>query len=236
MPIVVGRSDWQTPILSAQVRQVVFGPAWNVPRTIAVQELVPMARSDPAALTRQHIRVFPDTGATSRDVEVSPDSVDWGAVTDSAFAYRLVQDPGPGNPLGGVKLSFPNRFGVAAHDTPDHTLFGHPLRIASHGCVRVARAADLVNYLLRDVPPWGPDSVAAAMARPVERWITLPVPVPIHLAYWTAWVDDEGVLQFRPDVYGWDETLARALARRRTGALSLLQDSRGFHARRGSFR
>jgi murein L,D-transpeptidase YcbB/YkuD len=217
MPVVVGRSDWQTPILSALVRQVVFGPAWNVPRTIAVQELVPMARNDPGALTRQHIRVFSDTGEAGRDAEVSPDSVDWGAVTDSTFAYRLVQDPGPGNPLGAVKLSFPNRFGVAAHDTPDHTLFGHPLRVASHGCVRVARAADLVNYLLRDVPPWDPDSVAAAMARPVERWLTLPEPVPIHLVYWTAWVDEEGVLQFRPDVYGWDETLARALSRRLNG-------------------
>ena len=235
MPVVVGRPDWQTPILSATVRQIVFGPAWNVPRTIAVQELVPLARADPGALARQHIRVFFDSGESRRDIEVSPDSVDWGAVTESTFAYRLVQDPGPGNPLGAVKLSFPNRFGVAAHDTPDHSLFGQPVRFASHGCVRLARATDLVNYLLRDVTPWTPDSVAAAMARPLERWISLPVPVPIHLVYGTAWVDDEGVLQFRPDVYGWDEMLARALAARAGAALSLQPFSLHFHAQAQSF-
>lgn len=209
---VVGRPDWPTPIVSSRIIGLQFAPTWNIPRSIAVQEVAPLARRDTAYLRRERIRVFRDSAGAA---EVDPVAVDWAQVSESTFALQLRQEPGGTNPLGRVKFYFASRFNVFIHDTPYPALFREPVRTASHGCIRVERAADLALYLLRNPTRWPRDSVRAAMARFEERWVTLAEAVPVHVTYWTAWADPDGTVEFRPDMYGWDELLAGALLQRR---------------------
>jgi len=182
---VVGRPDWPTPIASSRATGIVFRPTWTVPRAIAEQELLPLIRRDPAYVVRQGFHVLADS--------------------------QLVQEPGPANPLGGMKLVFWTPFGVFIHDTPSRPLFSERQRAFSHGCVRVESAAALAAHLL---PGWSPDSIREAMANGRERWVSLPQPIPVHLVYWTARVADDGLVAFLGDPYGWDQKLASALQAR----------------------
>ena len=206
--VIVGRPDWPTPITTTTVTQLVFNPAWYIPRSIALAEVIPAQIRDSTYLGRAGIRVFPVRGQR----EIDPATVDWRRITEPNYAYRLVQDPGPANPLGSVRLHARNAFGVALHDTPQRGLFAEPVRAFSHGCVRVERALELAKLLLVDVPGWAPDTIAAVLRSGRERAALLPDAVPVVFAYWTAWVDDAGVLQVRDDLYGWDARLVAALA------------------------
>ncbi len=209
MRAIVGRPDWPTPIVSSTATDLVFRPLWKVPRVIAVQELLPIIQKDPGYLARAGFRVFGDPSTDGH--ELDPKTVHWAAVTESTFAYQLVQEPGPENPLGGVKLVFWTPFSVFIHDTPARRLFSERWRTFSHGCIRVEGAAALAARLL---VVWPDDSIRAAMASGRQRWVRLPEPVPVHIVYWTAWATDEGLVAFTGDHYGWDDELARALAAR----------------------
>ena len=210
--VVAGRVDWPTPILSARLTEVTFNPRWNIPKSIAIQEVLPMVRRDPDHLRRDGIHVMSDT--TEQAVELDLGTIAWDTVPDSTFAWRLWQESGPRNPLGRIRFTIPNRFGVALHDTREPQLFGALARAFSHGCVRVADAERLAIYVLREVPGWTPDSIRAAAALPAERRVAAPDSMPTYLEYWTAWVGSDGVVEFRPDLYGWDAELADALSRR----------------------
>jgi murein L,D-transpeptidase YcbB/YkuD len=213
MRAIVGRSDRPTPIVSGRITGVIFDPVWNVPRSIAVEEVLPLVQRDPRYLEQHTITVFEDSSRTA--LQVDPGTIDWAAMTEESFNLHLRQAPGGDNPLGGVKVVFGSRFNVTIHDTPLRSLFRERVRTFSHGCIRVDRASDLVTYLLQDSVRWRGDSVRARMAGATEEAVTLPQPVPVHLSYWTAWVDDRGWVHFRDDVYGWDARLADALASHR---------------------
>lgn len=206
--VVAGRPEWPTPITTAALTHVVFHPSWYVPRAIALAEIVPAAARDSAYFTRTGIRVYPSRGGAALD----PTAIDWRGVTESSYVYRLVQGPGPTNPLGAVRFQLVSPFGVMLHDTPQRELFTGEARAMSHGCVRVAEAGTLANLLLGAVSGWTRDSTAAALALGRERPVALPRAIPVVLAYWTAWVDDDGVTQLRDDVYGWDARVTGALA------------------------
>jgi murein L,D-transpeptidase YcbB/YkuD len=206
---IVGRPDWPTPITSSRATDIIFRPVWKVPRKIAAQELLPIIRGDPTYLSREGFRVFSDSSLAGG--EVKPEAIDWRTVTESTFVYQLAQEPGPDNPLGGMKLVFWTPFSVFIHDTPARPLFSERWRAFSHGCIRVEDAGALVARLL---PTWSADSIAAAMGHGRQRWVRLPQPLPVHLVYWTAWVADDGLVAFAGDPYGWDEELASALQAR----------------------
>lgn len=210
--IVAGRVDWPTPIVSARLTDVTFSPVWNIPRSIAIQEVLPMVRRDPDYLTREGIHVMSDT--TDQAVELASGAVAWDTIADSTFALRLWQEPGSRNPLGRIRFTIPNRFGVALHDTRSPQLFDALTRAFSHGCVRVADAERLAIYVLRDSPGWTPDWIRAAARAPTEWRVAVSDSIPTYLVYWTAWVDRDGTVQFRSDLYGWDEKLEEALSRR----------------------
>jgi murein L,D-transpeptidase YcbB/YkuD len=211
MPVIVGRSYRRTPVFSGMLSYLVFSPYWHVPHALAVQDQLPMQQQDPDYFRRVGMRVFDGWGAEAR--EVDPSTVDWEQVSARSFPYRLRQDPGPVNALGGVKFMLPNKYNVYLHDTPARDLFAKSKRDFSSGCIRLENAPALAEYLLRDTAPWDSATIRKAMTAGVERTVPLSNPIPVHILYWTAWANEDGTIHFRRDVYGRDDRLAAALAR-----------------------
>jgi L,D-transpeptidase YcbB len=213
MRVVVGKEFTRTPIFSDTLTHVVFNPYWNVPETIAAEEIAVEAMRNPGFLASQNMRVFAGHGEDAR--EVDPYSVNWSAVAGDAtgFPYSIRQDPGEHNALGHVKFLLPNRFNVYLHDTPMEHLFEKSERDFSHGCIRIEQPLLLAEYLLRG-SDWSSARIAAAIDSSHERHVKVPRPIPVHILYWTVWVDDEGAAHFRDDLYGIDRMLDRMLDRR----------------------
>ena len=188
---------------------MVLNPSWNVPRSIAVNDKLPLIRKNPGYLVQQKMRVYSSWKADAR--EINPYEIDWASVTKSNFRFRLRQEPGLNNALGRIKFMFPNRFNVYLHDTPSRELFNKTSRTFSSGCIRIQKPEELALYLLKDDPRWTPEKFRKTLDTMKEQSIRLITPVPVHLLYWTVFVDDDGVVQFRNDIYGRDEQLANAL-------------------------
>ena len=209
MKIIVGKDYRKTPVFSDRISYMVLNPSWNVPRSIAVNDKLPLIRKNPGYLVQQKMRVYSSWKADAR--EINPYDINWSNVTKSNFNYRLRQEPGPNNALGRIKFMFPNRFNVYLHDTPSRELFNRTSRTFSSGCIRIQKPEELALYLLKDDPRWNPEKFRKTLDNMKEQSIRLLSPVPVHLLYWTVFVDDDGVVQFRNDIYERDEQLAIAL-------------------------
>lgn len=204
--VVVGRLERQTPTFTSDMTYLVLSPRWYVPRSIAVKDKLPQLRRNPQALARQNIRIFNSAGQP-----INPGAVDWSAVSAKNFNYQLRQEPGARNALGGVKFMFPNPYNVYLHDTPSRELFNRNQRTFSSGCIRISNPLDLAEYLLKDDPKWSQAAIKKAAASGRERVVNLSERVPVYLLYWTAWVDEEGLVNFRDDIYKRDQLMVRAL-------------------------
>ncbi len=216
MRSIVGRPYRETPSFSARMTYLVLAPYWNVPPTIAAEDKLPLIKKDSGYLSKEKMVLF-EQATNSR---VDPSTVDWSSLTGRQFnaRYRIRQDPGPRNALGSVKFMFPNRHHVYLHDTPSRELFARAARDFSSGCIRLQRPLDLAEYLLRDDPRWSRPAIDAAVASGAERTVQLASPVPVHLLYFTAWVEEDGTLAFRSDIYGRDRAVALGLAADSPGA------------------
>ena len=184
MKTVVGKDYTRTPFFAARIVEVIVNPWWNVPDSIATEELWPKQRRDPSYLEREHM-----------------------VVTNG----RIRQRPGEWNSLGRLKFNLPNSYDVYLHDTPAKSLFERPFRAFSHGCIRLERPRDLALYLLRDQPHWTAAAIESDIATGTERAIRLTTPQPVYILYWTAWVGDDGDMEFHRDHYQRDAALAAAL-------------------------
>jgi L,D-transpeptidase YcbB len=212
MRVVVGRLVSRTPMFSDSITHLAFNPVWDVPPDIGRNEVLPAQQKDPGYLARNHLRLYRGHGKAMH--EVDPAKVKWAAVTPEHFGFAVKQDPGPDNSIGRVKFVCPNPYQIYLHDTPAGHLFGATQRDFSHGCVRVEHPLELAIELLRGKAGW--DSARTAAAVDSERiTVRLPQPVPVHLLYWTTWVDDAGRAQFRRDVYAVDSLQAQAQGRAR---------------------
>lgn len=118
------------------------------------------------------------------------------------------QKPGEDNALGKVKFVFPNRYNIYLHDTPAKTLFENEKRAFSHGCIRIQKPFEMARYLLRNDKQWTDEKIMTEMNRSSEKWVRLDHPVPVYVVYFTCWVDGDGIVQFREDVYGHDKRMA----------------------------
>jgi L,D-transpeptidase YcbB len=207
MRVIVGRREDPTPIFSDEMTYLVFSPHWYIPESIAIKETLPRVLNDPGYLERQKIEVV-RKGSRRGEEALDPKTIDWSKAAERPenFPYTFRQQPGPGNALGIVKFMFPNQFNVYLHDTPTDNLFDRRERDFSHGCVRVERPVELAHYVLSDQPEWTPEKISAAMHAGEEKVVPLKEPLPVHLLYWTAWVDKEGALQFRQDIYEHDQS------------------------------
>jgi murein L,D-transpeptidase YcbB/YkuD len=209
MRVVVGRPYRRTPVFSDTIRYLVLNPSWEVPSSIATQDKLPLIKANPGYIREQGYQLLQGWGADERVID--PNTVDWSAVSARNFPYRLRQGPGPLNALGQVKFMFPNQFSVYLHDTPSRQLFAEDARAFSSGCIRLQRPLDLAELLLADDANWSRSAINQAIAAGREQNVRLARPMPVHLLYWTVWVDDDGTLQFRDDIYGRDGPVLQEL-------------------------
>ncbi len=189
MNVVVGKDGHNTTMFTGDLNQIVFSPYWNVPQSIVENEIVPKMQSDPDYLTKNNMEV---TGTE-----------------DGLPVVR--QLPGPDNSLGRVKFLFPNSFNIYFHDTNAKSLFNQDKRAYSHGCIRLSQPEKMAEYLLRNQPEWTSEKIEDAMNSGKEQYVKLKKAVPVFITYYTAWVDDDGQLNFRDDIYGHDTTLSRKM-------------------------
>jgi len=205
--VVVGDPQHPTPVLRTRLDAVILNPTWSVPRSIAVDEMLPRLRRNPGYLADNDIVIL------GRETDPFGRTIDWSNVPSDPFPFLLQQPPGPKNPMGRLKFETPNPFDVYLHDTPGKSLFARMSRAASHGCVRVEQARPLAAYVLGGSgTAWSPRAIDEAIATGHTQRVPVRRPLPVYLLYWTAFVDAQGAVHFLDDVYGRDQRLAAALA------------------------
>ena len=192
--------------MRSTLSQVVLSPYWHVPPRIALQDKLPLIRKHPGYLAHHGFQVLRGNQA------VDPATIPWSQVTRTHFPYTLRQRPGATNALGRIKFLFPNPFDVYLHDTPSRELFHASVRAFSSGCIRLEKPLELAAYLLREDPAWTPDKIRTAVERPREQAVQLVTPLSVYVLYWTAWVEADGSVHFRPDLYERDKVLGKRLA------------------------
>lgn len=217
--------DWETPNMYGEISYLVLNPTWNVPPSIMREEIAYKIRKDSTYLVDKNFKVYKD------GVEVDPMEVQLSELNSEKIPYRIVQDPGAGNALGKIKFIFNNPFGIYLHDTPNRPPFNLSNRAVSHGCVRVEKPLYLAEFLLRNHPKWNIDFLKIEIGQKVEDkavtseyWkkrnslrknsslgettdIMLAQKTSLYIDYFTAWVNADGVLQLRADVYDRDKVL-----------------------------
>lgn len=226
MRAIVGKQDRRTPVFSTKMTYLELNPYWNVPRKIAIRDLLPRIQNNPQFLIRQRIQVFKSWKVDAR--ELDPLAVDWKRYSKENFPLRLRQKPVRSNALGQVKFIFPNRYSVYIHDTPGKALFRRHKRSYSSGCVRIEEPFALAEYLLKD-QQWDRSKILRRVQTNKRKVIALKSPIPVHLVYFTSWIDDTGKTHFREDLYGRDQRLYKEIARGKpayeTANLIPLQDN-----------
>lgn len=199
MKVIVGKAYNATPIFSDEMEYISFSPTWTVPKSIGVEEMLPKLQEDPDYLSKNNYMLY---DSWEKDAEpIDPRDVKWKDIDEENFNFKIVQSPGKGNALGSVKFMFPNKFDIYLHDTPTGHLFDRRERSFSHGCIRVEKPIDLAEYLLKDTEGWNREKIVEAMNQEEPEDVKLFEKFPVHLVYWTAWVDDNDVLNFRDDIY-----------------------------------
>jgi L,D-transpeptidase YcbB len=212
MKVVVGKPYLRTPIFTSKMTYLVINPSWNIPDSIARDELLEKIRKDPRYLAKQNIKVLKGWGP--HEEVIDPKTIHWSQITPQRLPYHFRQEPGPLNPLGQIKFMLPNQFDVYLHDTPSRRLFSEDVRTFSHGCTRIEKPIELAEYLLRDTPGWTRGKIINLTEKGTEQKVLIPRPLNVHFLYLTAWVDQGGTLQFRNDIYGRDSLLDEALRKK----------------------
>jgi len=232
MRVVVGRPKNMTPLLQSKIFELVINPTWTVPNSIIIKEIALIARKDKSYFERNHIRVY------RQGVEIDPSTVDWSKVTLNHQPYKMVQDSGSANSLGRIKFNFQNAFSVYLHDTNSKGAFKHHDRALSHGCVRVEKPLELLNYCFPDLRPElkpqneknellkdkvrnsidlkviskaGKAMMKSSPKSMKIKKLVLIYAIPIVIDYETCFLNSRGKIQFRDDIYKLDSLLKRQL-------------------------
>ncbi|MEJ7646345.1 MAG: L,D-transpeptidase family protein [Chryseolinea sp.] len=205
MKVIVGAPSRPTPIFSEQLEHIVFSPTWTVPTSIIREEIIPHLKQD-SLYYRDKNFLFLKNG-----MEIDPALENWHDEKINPYQFRVVQNPGTDNSLGSVKFMMPNNLSVYLHDTPNHRLFSKDYRALSHGCVRLNEPAKFAEYLLRDQRGWSAERITKAMNDSTPSTILLKKYYQVNIEYCTAWVDEQGLVNFREDIYGHDKAQLRHL-------------------------
>lgn len=189
MKIVVGKEGHNTMMFTKTLNQIVFSPYWNVPPSIVKDELLPEMAKDPDYLQKQNMEIIGEHDGIP----------------------EIRQLPGENNSLGKVKFLFPNSYNIYFHDTPAKSLFNKNKRAYSHGCIRLNEPQKMAQYLLQNDASWDEMKISEAMNAEKEQYVKLKEPVEVFITYYTAWVDENGKLNFREDIYDHDKKIERKM-------------------------
>lgn len=216
MDVVVGEYKNPTPIFSHKMNSIVLNPYWRIPQSIVKKELIPKLVEDPSYLIKNDIKVFENWDHESLQFDTS--SVDWSMYlnndligTSKVAAMRFIQIPGNKNPLGKMKFMFPNRYSVYLHDTPYKYLFKNKRRAYSHGCIRLSRPNDLLKTIMQEDSNLSYKKAEEILLNIERTDLDLSKKIPVHIIYLTSWVDENGKLQFRDDIYNYDKIQEKIL-------------------------
>jgi L,D-transpeptidase YcbB len=198
--VVVGKIDRPTPMLASNVSDVLFNPHWTAPASIVAKDLVPKFRKDPTIFDQMRIRIYDGLEGP----EIDPQSVDWDNTAPDRYVFR--QDSGGDNALGVVKINFPNKHMVYMHDTPHRELFGGNARFESSGCVRVDQVEKFVDWVVAGQDGMDDMQIQMITASEEQQQMKIERGPDVRFMYLTAWATEDGIVQFRPDVYRLDGT------------------------------
>ena len=208
--VIVGKDYSESPSFTAPMSYIVFSPYWNVPPSITNEEIIPAVKKDKSYLAQKNMELVNQSGEL-----VNVSSVKWEQVENGEFPYRIRQKPGGSNSLGLVKFMFPNPYNIYIHDTPNRGLFAKETRALSHGCIRIQYPDKFAKILLDD-PEWTEEKIQEAMSQTNEQTVKLEKSIPVVLLYLTFWAEEDGKFNYRPDIYGRDEALMRALKNKKS--------------------
>jgi L,D-transpeptidase YcbB len=194
---VAGKPDRASPDINSKIVEINFNPYWTVPASIVRKDLIPKMQDQPDYLTKNRIRIL-----DGNHVELQPSQINW--YSEEATNYTFKQDPGSLNSLGSIRINFPSAYGVYMHDTPLKNLFGDDFRFHSSGCMRVQNVRELVTWLLDETKGWSREEIDKVIKSGELKNARLTKPVPLHWVYVTAWSANDGVVQFREDIYNRD--------------------------------
>lgn len=202
--VIVGKTVRKTPVFSSTMQYIVFNPTWTVPPTILKNDLIPAVSKNSNYLKDKNIFVYDSKGA-----KVDQSLINWKSSEAMSYTYR--QDPGKINSLGAVKFIFPNSDNVYLHDTPTKELFDKTERAFSSGCIRVQKPLELAELLLVDQPKWTKETINKTIETGATQTVYLSTKPEVFLLYLTSWVDDNGIINFRSDIYERDQNIYNAL-------------------------
>ncbi|MFW6371335.1 MAG: L,D-transpeptidase family protein, partial [Bacteroidota bacterium] len=200
MRVVVGENEHYTPVLEDTLHSVIFNPSWNVPNSIATEEIFPEMLEDTAYMGKNKYSVLLDSYVSEDTIDIK--EFDWMEVSRDSFPFFIVQDPGPFNSLGEIQFMLQNQYSIYLHDTPADHLFNVEQRDFSHGCIRLEKPEQLAMILLNEQLPT--DTLLSYISGEEKKVVNLEEKIPVHIMYQTAWVEDNN-LHFREDIYEFDK-------------------------------
>jgi L,D-transpeptidase YcbB len=206
MPVVVGKPERATNIFKTEITGMRFNPDWTVPPTIKKKDILPKLQEDPEFYTVVGMRMIVDTGNES--FEIDPNTVDWNSISPSDLqSIRMVQTPGINNPLGYYRVIMPNPYNIYLHDTTRPELFKENYRALSSGCVRVREPKKLASFILEHKEGWDSERIDRALSSKRKMDVLIEGGIPVSLLYYTTWVNENGSIEYGPDIYGYDKKL-----------------------------
>jgi len=211
LPVVTGKPKHQTPVFSETMKKIVVAPTWIVPTSITNDELIPLELKNPGYLKKEKIGFY--RWSSGKLLPVSKNAVTRETFHQKPFPYVLQQSAGEENVLGRVKFLMPNKHSIYLHDTSARKLFKKTRRAFSHGCIRVS-SPEMLGSVLLQMDGYNQTETKDLLAKEKTTTVKLKTPIPTHLVYYTSWVDNDGVLQFREDIYKQDKRLTSALKKR----------------------
>ena len=202
--VIVGKPSWETPAFSDEIEKFVVNPEWRIPTSIATKEIAPKVAEDPDYLVKNNIEIRKNSYLDPQTV--NPSNIDWDSIKPYQFDHFLVKRAGEENPLGEVKYLFPNPEAIYVHDTPAKHRFSQANRALSHGCIRIEKPFSLAREIIKhEGEVQTLNNMDSALAQNSTLTFHLDEPLPIHLVYWTAWVDENKLVNFRDDIYQRDK-------------------------------
>ena len=203
MKVIVGRKGHHTPIFYNRVRTIVLNPYWRIPPSIIRHETLPKLKQNAGYTNKKHIEIH--TGYSEHSPRVNPYKVNWHKYGRRLPPYKFMQSPGKHNALGKIKYLFPNKYSVYMHDTNEPYLFVKDVRALSHGCVRLHKPVDLLETFSKIDTKINFEKAQKILEKNKKRPIRLSRSIPIDIIYLTTWVDFDGTIEFRDDIYGYDK-------------------------------